>query len=360
MGGRKRISEYFKQRQLRLLKQSGILDSITVSFPGDLPPVGYVRAMKGLVDMNISEIILGCTEVVSKRDEYFAQACILLGFVDAVVLLFRPEIDAKVDLNRLSDLIFDTELPKPIELSTQLCYAQIHNQMGNFFVANRVLDKLATEYPNNGLIFVVKSGILTNDRDISMPDRCDSLRRCCALLPNFYEVHAEKALLEFPYNPIEQNKFTASLKKNHLKALKDLSSRFPRELEPRLKLAYIYLQEQSGKAVNVLNALERDFPDELDGMSCLRGLMNIGQPIAVEYFNKAIKVDPDDYMAYHGLCAYYGTHTRQLDKAMEVATLGLGQCMDEDFNVRMFQLRQRHITIIDSQDFWDHIFFEQI
>lgn len=292
------------------------MDSITITFSSDLAPVGYVRAMNGLTNMNIDEIILGCNEEMSKRGEYFAQSCILHGYMKTVVFLYEPET---IDLLQLNDIMFDKETPLTIQFSAILCRAHM-----NYQICDCALNTLATELPDNGLVYIVKSGMLTKQRVISSVERYKGLRRCCLLLPNFYEAHAEKAFVHASFR---------------VKALKELTLRFPNELDARLKLAQLYLIKNNKREVeNVLNEAQRDFPDESDKIDVFRGYL--GARSIVELFSNLIKGNPEYFIGYKGLFYYHWLRTGQLDKALEVATMALQKCMDQDFNQRMFELRQ--------------------
>lgn len=103
--------------------------------------------------MNIDEIILGCNEEMSKLGEYFAQSCILHGYMKTVVFLYEPKT---IDLMQLNDIVLDKETPPKIQFSAILCRAQMNDQ-----TCDCSLNTLATELPDNGLVYIVKSGMLT-------------------------------------------------------------------------------------------------------------------------------------------------------------------------------------------------------
>lgn len=124
-----------------------------------------------------------------------------------------------------------------------------------------------------------------------------------------------------------------------MKALKELTLRFPNELDARLKMAQLYLIKNNKREVeNVLNEAQRDFPDESDKIDVFHGYL--GARSFVELFSNLIEGNPEYFITYEGLFYYHWLHTGQLDKALEVATMALQKCMDQDFNQSMFELRQ--------------------
>lgn len=339
-----------RSERLRMLTKSGILVSITIKFASDLPNKGYIRAMKGLIDMNDREIMIGCNEEMANRGEYFDQSCILRAYMNVVVYPSSSEIDRYRDLEQLNSIISRNESSMEVKFGAKLCRANIFIHGGRLSEANRFLDEVEADYPNNGLVYIIKCGALTM-KSVGYPQLYDNLCRCCALLPNFFEVHFQKALAEFN---LEQNDINLA-DKRLVTQLKELILKFPKELTPRLVLGSKYLDEnQIGKAKELIKKADRDFPDKTN-IDCLRGRLNPMHPASVEYLKHAIRVNTEDDAAHQCLFNYYVLKSHEYAKALEVANRAMTNCLEDDINAEMFRSRQTLLSKIVAQNFWDKL-----
>lgn len=345
--------DHCRLERLKVMKKSGILEPITVHFPSDHPNNGYARAMQGLNDLKDTEIMIGCEEEVSARGKFDAHSNILLAFMNAIVFPLTTLKTKLVDLEQMSSIVSRQDTPAEILFGAKLCIANIYNTVGKFEGANRILDSLETDYPDNGLIYLIKCGTLTS-QSITFRELYDSLCRCCVLLPNFYEVHFQRVIADFQHDRGNIRLADSRIKKQ----LKVLIAQFPKELTPRLVLAHKYLVErQFRKAEKLIKGAEKDFTDpvELDKLSCMRGRLNPMHPSSVEYFKCAIKINTEDGPAHQGLFNYYVLKSHEYAKALEVANRAMLHCLETSIYKEMFMSRQTLLTKIAAQNFWDQL-----
>lgn len=302
--------------------------------------------------MDEKGIMSGCKEEIFKRGEYLAQSYILLGYMHTVVFPYTPTMDKHRDLEELEYIITNVNTSKEIKFSARLCRANVYNSMTFLWKASSVLNELETEYSDNGLIYVIKSGMLTYQTFHLIPDRYKSLCRCCDLLPNFYEAHYMKIDLEWKDNQGRNNLFADSQFESQLK---ELIVRFPKLLSPRLVLFAIYCSEERvTDASDLLMVVERDFPDETKKLDRFRACLQPLSPTVVELFKNAINHKCDDHLAYLGLFLHF-VYKGQMANALEVANKALIECMDEQLNLNMFKSRQNILTEIIRQNLWNDL-----
>lgn len=342
--------DHCRLERVHVLKRSGVLDSIIVPIETDLPNEGYIRAMKGFIDMNDKEIMIGCNEEMATHGEYFDRSCVLRAYMNAVVYSSSDEMDRHNDLGRLNSIISKNESSTAVKFSAKLCRANIFIHGGRISDANRFLDEIEAEFPDNGLVYLIKCGALCM-KSVHDPQLYGTLCRCCALLPNLYEVHFQKALADFHR---EENDINLA-NKRLVTQLKDLISRFPKELTPRLVLASKYLDEnQIAKAKELIKNADREFSDKKD-LDCLRGRLNPMHPSSVEYLKHAVRVNTEDDAAHQALFNYYVSKSHEYAKALEVVNRAMTNCLEEEINAQMFQSRQTLLSKIVAQNFWDKL-----
>lgn len=344
MGQKVWVCNHCRRERIRDLKKSGILESIIIPFPSDLPNIGYARAMRGLVEMNDAEILKGCNEEASAIGEYFEQSCILRAYINTLVYPLTNETDRYIDAEQLSYIISNAQFSPDITFSAKLCRAQIHMKLCNFTEADRALDELESEYPDNGLIYIVRCGILTM-HTIEYPKLFERLCRCCALLPDYCEAHFQKIMFEF--------RDDVPLLEVHLK---HLIVKFPQELAPRKKLIHIYItQNEIKKAEILVNNVDRYIPDESNQLDYMRGHLEPMSLSSVESLKSAIRGHAMDGLAHQGLFNYYVFRSREYGKALEVANMAVTFNLEPGPRAEMFNARQALIAKIAEQNFWDKL-----
>lgn len=308
--------------------------------------------MKGLSDMDENEIMSGCKEEIFKRGEYLAQSYILLGYMHTVVFSYTPTMDKHRDLEELEYIITNVNTSKEIKFSARLCRANVYDSMTFLWQASSILNELETEYPDNALIYVIKSGMLTSQTFDFSPDRYKSVCRCCDLLPSFYAAQYLKIDIEWKDNQGRNNLFANSQFESQLK---EQVVRFPKLLSPRLILFALYcIEERVTNASDLLMLAERDFPDETEKLDRFRACLQPLSPTVVELYKNAINHKCDDHSAYLGLFMHF-VYKEQLANALEVANKALTECMDEELYLDMFKLRQETLTEIVRQNLWNDL-----
>lgn len=338
--------------QIRFVKNSGILHLITVPIPDDEPPVGYLKAMVGLEELNVDKIMAGCKEEEDRKGPHLAESFIVRAYMNTVAITSPSNLDREFpkDLRRMNELIWDVSSAENIKFNALLCRANMYNRQHNFLEANRDLKTLEEEHPNNPLVYIIKSGSLMQFPQ-SKQQFMDALNKCCSLLPNVYELHLQQAMAE-----VLTSKNSSLRTAERMTKLKELINRFPKEIEPRMCLAGIYAKmNETYKAKEILKKCKKDFPDRTNELSSVYGMLNSTKPCCVTYFRRSLKFNKDDPGALEGLLEYFFTTTYEYAKAIEVATKALYSFLQpEDFQL-MFEHRQALLHRIFRQEYWDRL-----
>lgn len=342
-----------KQHML-FVKRCGVFDPISVPIPDqpeNQPWTGYIRAMAGIKELNIPEIMAGCDEEIASNGEYLAQSYILKAYMNSVVIQSPTTLtdDLRHDMQHMNDIISDATLPEAVTHQAKLCRANLHNRKGEFAEANRDLQSLKEQYGNTGLFHVIKSSALFQYA-LKNEDFIDSLATCSEFLPNVYE-------LQFQVVYAKSNSIVDQLASTTFMmcSLEELIKRFPLELTPRLLLIGFYIELDVNKASGLLEQARQDFPNRLEEMTSLYGLLKPKQPSCVDYFRRAIRAHKDDPNSFEGLLNYFGSTTYEYAKAVEVSTKALFNFLKEDDFKDMFEHRQQLLKRIIRQNFWDKL-----
>lgn len=86
MGGASLFCGDCLKRHLIFVKKCGVFDPISVPIPANQPLTGYIRAMAGIRDSNVDEIMAGCEEEIDSLGMHLVRSYILKAYMDAVVI----------------------------------------------------------------------------------------------------------------------------------------------------------------------------------------------------------------------------------------------------------------------------------
>lgn len=337
------------KQQLTVIRECGILDPISVPIPENHSVAGYIRAMAGVKELNLNEIMAGCEEEKTSKGKYLAQSYILKSYMNSVVIQSTLTEEWHRDMQRMNAIISTATTPENIKHQAKLCRANLYNSKGQFDEANRDLKSLEKQYANSGSFHVIKSGALFQFA-LNNKNFCKSLAQCCLFLPNFYEIQFQKMYAEALHmnDSILRASFMVS-------ALKSLVKRFPSKLPPRLLLITLYIDLDINQATNILNQTRKDFPDRLDEFISFYGKLKPSHPICVKYFKRALSANMDDPDSFSGLLTYFSTTSYEYAKAIEVSTKALSLFLKKDDFQEMFEHRQNLLQKIIRQKFWDKL-----
>lgn len=340
------------QTQLKFIKKTGILDLISVPIPDNETHVGFVKAMVGLNELNIDKIIAGCKEEEAMKGNYLAQSYIVRAYMNTMAITSTSNLDREYpkDLRRMNEIIWDEKTPENIKFNAILCRANMYNRKGDFKEAIAELKPLEKKYKNNPLVYIIKSGALMQLSQ-TKPEFLKALHKCCALLPNLFELHLQLSMVELS-NPI--NKVLGV--SNPITMMQQLIDRFPNELEPRMSLAVIYAKlNETQKAKKILKKAEKELPHRIAEMSCVYGMLKPTHSSCVAYFKKSLEFNKDDPGSLKGLLDYFSLTTFEYAKAIEVATKSMYSFLQNfDFQT-MFEYRQNLLRQIVRQDYWHRL-----
>lgn len=339
------------KQQIMVVKKCGIIDPISVPIPKNQPITGYFRAMKGFNELKLNDIMTGCEEEVSANGKYLAQSYILMAYMKVVVIASESAHPKEwlEDIQNMNDVISDTATPERLKFHAKLCRANLYNRSGLFDEAIQELKPLEDQYANNGLLHVIKCGALFQ---LAFKNKYfyQELKKCCQLLPNVYELQFQLLYAESKHlNDPDQSIALLTT------GLDLLIKRFPKELAPRILKISLYTDMEKNKALAILKKAKRDFPDRLDEMSSLNGLLNPTHSSCVKYFKQSLKFHKDDPNALNGLLDYFGSTTYEYAKAIEVSTKALFIFLQKDDFKDMFEYRINLLKKIIRQDFWDKL-----
>lgn len=339
------------KQQITFVKQCGVLDPISVPNPGNQPVTGFLRSMKGINEVNLDEIMAGCEEEKSSDGQYLAQSYILKAYMNSVVIQSPSylQTDWQQDMQHMNEIISAAKYTENLKHQAILCRANLYNSVGLFQVADCDLNSLEKQYTNNGLFHVIKSGALFQFA-LSNRNFLEPLVKCSRLLPNIYELQFQtiRAQTNYIVDPIAS---TAHM----LASLEHLTKRFPAELAPRILLIALYIELDIRKATNILKQARKDFPNRLDELSSMDGLLNSNNPSCVKYFKRALRANKEDLNSFQGLLDYFSLSTYEYAKAIEVSTAALLNFLREDDFKSMFEHRQLLLKKIIRQNFWEKL-----
>lgn len=335
--------DHCMKRQMTFVNDCGIFDPICVPIPENGPPTGYIQAMMGVKELNVDKIMTGCKDEEASKGPYLAQSYIIRAYINSMVIASPSNftLECSNDMRRLHGIILDEKTPENIKFHARLCHANVNFRRLKFEDANRDLELLEKKYPNNALLYVIKSGALLQ-LPFSHNEFFEPLKRCCLLLPNVAELHFQKALAAPPCRRVAQ--------------LNELIKQFPNELGPRLCLAGIYAKlNLTHKAKKILTKAEQDFPNCLEELSSVYGMLKPTHSSCVEYFKRALKYNKDDPASFKGLFDYFGSTTFEYAKAIEVATKALQSFLQAFDFQEMFESRHALLKRIVRQNYWNKL-----
>lgn len=328
-----------------------MIDPISVQIPSNQPLTGYIRAMAGINEVNLDEIMTGCEEENTSKGKYLARSYILKAYMNSVVIQSPSYLkqDWHQDMQRMNEIISAAKIAENIKHQAKLCRASLYNRRGQFQDANCDLKSLEKQYTNDGLFHVIKSGALFQFA-LSNRNFLEPLVKCSRLLPNVYEIQFQtiRAKTNYITNPVTS---TAHM----LASLEHLSKRFPTELAPRILSIALYIELDTSKATSILEQATKDFPDRFDELISMYGLLNPNHPSCVTYFKRALRTNKEDLNSFQGLLDYFTSSTYEYAKAIEVSSAALLNFLQEDDFKSMFEHRQLLLKKIIRQNFWDKL-----
>lgn len=341
--------DHCQENQVKFIKNCGILEPLTIPIPNNQPHVGYIKAMVGLKEKNVNKIMDGCKEEEAMKGSYLAESFILRAYMNTVAISSPTNLNRECpkDLRRMNELIWDTKTPDHIKFNALLCRANIYNRQQNFKDAESELNALEKKHKDNALVYIIKSGALMMFAH-GKPEYLPILSKCCALLPNVFDLHMQLVLSEMASPSINLQ--------SKLNMLKQLMTRFPNELEPRICLAGIYAKlNDSAKATKILRKAEKDFPHRTGEMSSVNGMLRPTHSSCVAYFKRSLEINKDDPSSLKGLLDYYSSTTYEYGKAIEVCTRSLNSYLQANDFQEMFEQRHSLLKRIVRQDFWSRL-----
>lgn len=342
--------DHCQENQVKFVKNSGILDLLTVPIPSNQPHVGYIKAMVGLKELNVGKIMAGCKEEESMKGKYLSESFIVRAYMNTVAISLPSNLNREYpkDLRRMNELIWDEKTPENIKFNALLCRANMYNRQQNFKDAESELNALDEKYRNNSLVYIIKSGALMMLAH-GKPEFLGALAKCCSLIPNVFDLHMQLALAEMA-NPA--NRFLG----NPLSKLEQLITRFPNEMEPRMCVATIYARlNETQKAKKILKKAEKDFPNRIAEMSSVNGMLKPTHSSCVAFFKKSLELNKDDPGSLKGLLAYFSSTTYEYGKAIEVSTKTMYSFLQVSDFQEMFEHRQALLKRIVQQDYWNRL-----
>lgn len=341
------------KRQMMFVKECGVFDAIMVSIPSDESLItGYRRAMVGLKELNVDEIMAGCKEEITSKGTYLAQSFILDAYVTSMIIQdpFARETSLFEAMQRMNSIISDANIPDKIKHQAKFCRANLYMRIRQFSEANCDLKSLESLYGETGLFHVIKScAIYTfalNDERFYEP-----LLKCAAILPDVFDIHLKvlQATLLTIHDSTASRNFLVS-------SLEGLVMRFPTKLTPRMLLIHCYFDlTETSKATKMLREARKDFPDRTEEMIGLYGLLKPKHPSCVNFFRRAIRERHEDVHSFTGLLKYFASTTHEYAKAIEVSTKAMYNFLDEEDFEKMFKHRQHLLKRIIEQNFWDKL-----
>lgn len=346
--------DFCLKKQMLFVKKCGVFDPISVLIPENpenRPVTGYIRAMVGIKELNIPETMSGCDEEISSKGKYLAESYILKAYMDSVVLQTPTTVieDSEQAMERMNDIILDETVPEKVKHQAKFCRVNLYNRKREFEAADCDLQSLKDEYGNTGLFHVIESSTLflfaLHDEDFF-----ESLVECANALPNVYELQFQVVYAKSNYirDPLASATFM-------LRSLENLIERFPMELAPRILFVGLCVELDVGKAARVLQQARNNFPDRLEEMISLYGLLKPKAPSCVDYYKRAIRAHKDDPNSFEGLLNYFESTTFEYAKAIEVSTKALSNFLKKDDFKEMFERRQCLLKRIIRQHFWDKL-----
>ncbi|KAG4077531.1 hypothetical protein HA402_002958 [Bradysia odoriphaga] len=341
-------------RHMRFVKNCGVFEPISVPVPDNpksQPWTGFIRAMVGIKNLNIPEIMAGCDEEIVSKGKYLAQSYILQAYMSSVVIQSPATVndDLQRDMQRMNDIISDVTIPETVKDQAKFCRANLNNRNGRFIEADRDLKSLEDQYGNTGLFNVIKSCALFQFalRDESF---FKSLEKCAKILPDVYELQFQ--LIRAKSNYISDELASLAFM---MRSLENLIKRFPLELTPKILLIGFYIELDVNKASRMLRQVRKDFPNRLGEMISLYGQLQPTHPSCVGYYKQAIRAHKDDPNSFEGLLEYFDTTTFEYAKAIEVCTKAMFNFLKKDDFKIMFERRQQLLKKIIHYKFWDKL-----
>lgn len=343
--------DHCMRSQMIFVKNCGIFDALSVPIPKNQAAIGYTRAMIGVNELNVDKIMGGCKEEEAIKGKHLAQSYIMRAYMNSLVLSpsnFQKE--SSKDLRHLKEIISDVKSPENIKFHAILCRANFYNRIHQFGDAKRDLKSIEKKYKNSGLFHVIKSGALLQLSQ-SNAEFIEPLSTCCKLLPNVFELHYQRAIA---ITNCLSNKIVRTAAR--VVEFEQLISKFPKELLPRVCLAGIYAKlDDTHKAKKILKKAKKDFPNCLDEISCVYGMLRPTHSSCVQHFKRSLEYNKDDPGSLYGLLNYFSSTTYEYAKAIEVSTRALYSFLQvQDFK-DMFQHRQTLLKRIVLQDYWDQL-----
>lgn len=339
--------------QVRFIKNCGILDPMCVPIPNNnQPPIGYIKAMVGLKEFNVDKIMAGCKEEEAMKGDYLAYSFIVRAYMNTVAITSPSNLrrEYPIDMRRINELIRDEKTPENIKFNALLCRANMYHRQFKFKEANSDLKSLEENYKNNPLVYLIKSGALMQFAQ-NKPEFMEPLKKCCALLPNLYELHMQRAMAE-----VMRSESAIIRTATRITKFEQLINRFPNEIEPRVCLAGIYAKlGETQKAKKLLKRAERELPNHPNELCVVYGMLKPKHSSCVAYFKRALEFNKDDPGALKLLLDYFDSTTFEYSKAIEVSTKALYSFLQVFDFQEIFKHRQALLKRIVRQDYWDQL-----
>lgn len=338
------------KQQLIFVKKCGIFDPITVPIPTENKSLtGYVRAMAGVKELNIDEIMAGCEEEIMSNGIYIPQSYILKAYMNSVVIRSPSTLKEWPQDMKHMDAIVSSSTNENLKHQAKLCRANLYNSRGQYRDADLDLKSLEKQYGSTGHFHVIKSGAVFQFA-LNNVNFLEPLVECARLLPGVYElqfqvVYAKSKSMTDPDSSIMFMIYS----------LEKLIQRFPSELSPRMLLISLYNELDITKATNVLKQVRKDLPNRLNEMISMYGLLKPKHPSCVNYFKQSLRANKDDPNSYTGLINYFVSSTHEYGKAIEVCTKALSNFQQKDDFQEIFERRQHLLKKIIRQNFWDKL-----
>lgn len=351
---------------VRRIKKSRILDDIIMPIGNRSTEKGYMRAMMGYNELNIAELEAGCIEEITQKGEHLIESQILMAYLHTACTILHPACLKDVDI--LRGIATSKDTPAKLYNSVQLCLANTLMESHRHSLKNPPPSYAGTSRQNffkqavNELnkiekfcarekIFIIKSGVLIDGILYKPNDEfIRNLKVVCKLMPDFCYAHWQLFYAEL------KSKGVLARCDELMRRQEKLFRRFPHSIELRGNYVIkLFAIGQGDKALQELNNMRRDNPDRIDDTWWIQGRINMGKPISVLCLKRAIMHTPSQMEFYEQLVEYFESTTHEYGKALEVINMALDKVDSVGFYGTFFELRQKLLLRIESQNFWDKL-----
>lgn len=321
--------------------------------------------MKGLQDLNMAEIQAGCAEEIAANGRYWSESHLLKSYVG---MLYAYQCDGALH-EGIKKIMANRQAPDILKHNARLCFA---NTLTAGFVDEAICGYLEIGREKYGMakdsfdylekvrfdqrkIYVVKSGILVGlvhtgayKANFSVQNQCVSdLAKCCLLMPNFEEVHMQHYMATKHHLLVNAK----------LKQLKEFCERFPNSVDFRCTYAILLSEHrQSETAKQEMLDLRQRAPECVNAETWrAEAITHLNEPASVDLFKQAISCKPYYGANYDDLYEYFELATHEYSKALEVLNKGLQNINDKRFFAVLFAARQKILSRIVKQNFWNKL-----